>query len=271
MWKEGYTTGKDGVRIFYRMLEKKGPWVVFVHGGTGCVSALFKQQDFFSKRDLSLLFIDLRGHGNSDHGSGEEFFKISNFAADINAVLIHLGIRKATLIGHCFGSFVVQEFARDYAEKVERLVLINSADHIMKSRLMELAYLAFFWLLRLVPYKGRKGHGDYTRIIGSMDVSPRRVYTDIKYCGFETYSEVMVESLKFMSPIRKGFRKPTLLIHGKKDFLISYKRTIELGRLFRNPKIVLLNTNHVAVINDAKNVNIAILDFLTKRKKFLKD
>ncbi|MBI2580540.1 alpha/beta hydrolase [Candidatus Woesearchaeota archaeon] len=261
MWQDGYARGRDGVKIYYKFLRKGLPWLVFLHGGTGSMSAMFLQERFFSKKRFSLLFIDLRGHGYSSRGSGSEFFRLGNFAADVEAVLKKLRISKAVIIGHCFGSFVAQQFAKDFPEKVQKLILINSATRIVKLAWLKAILDGFFRFVRLIPYGGRNGHGDYSTIINTFDISPKRLLTDVRYCGVETYSHVMLESLNFSSPL-EGFSKPTLLIHGKKDILVLAKRGVELSRMLRNARLVLLDTNHVSVLNDAEGVNKAILNFV---------
>lgn len=260
-WQEGYAVSRGGVKIYYKLLRQGLPWLVFLHGGTGSMSAMFLQERFFSKKKFSLLFIDLRGHGYSDRGSGSEFFRIDNCAADIDAVLEKLKIGKTTIIGHCFGSFVAQQFAKDYPKKVQKLILINSATRIVKLGVFKAILDVFFMLVKLIPYDGRMGHGDYSRIINTFDISPKRFLTDVKYCGIETYSQVMLASLNFTSPL-EGFVKPTLLVHGKKDILVPAKRSVELSKLLRKDVLVLLETNHVSVLNDAEGVNRAILDFV---------
>src|SRR3989338_10364946 len=111
MLREGYANGKDGVRIHYRLLRQKGPWLVFLHGGTGTSASLLQQEEYFSKTGFSVLFIDFRGHGKSDRGRGKDFFRSENLVSDVFRVTEALSIPNAVLIGHCVGSFVAQEFA----------------------------------------------------------------------------------------------------------------------------------------------------------------
>ncbi|HIG98804.1 TPA: alpha/beta hydrolase [Candidatus Woesearchaeota archaeon] len=225
------------------------------------MSALFKLKNFFSNKGFSLLFVDLRAHGNSDRGDGPGFYRIENFANDLDAVLGKLGIKSAVVIGHCFGGFVAQEFAARFPDRIQKLILLSSGDGGRRNRLLKAILEIFFRAIMLIPYNGRKGHGDYTMIINTFDISIRRFLMDVKYCGFETYSRVMLASLNFKSPL-EGFGKPTLLVHGKHDILIPAKRSVELSGMLKNAKLVLLNTNHVIVLNDHENTNKAIFEFV---------
>lgn len=264
MLKEGDAISEDGTRIFYRYLKKKGPWLVFIHGGGGSVSSWFQQERFFSRKKYSLLFVDLRGHGKSGRGSGRGFFSVRKCAADIKAVMDRLGIRKAVIIGHCFGSFVAQQLAHDHPLKIERLILINSGSESLGNSLPDfltkLFLGALFFLLRVIPYQGIKGHADYSKYVGSWDISLRRIFADIKYCGFATYSAMGLSSLFFKSPLSSTKIK-SLCVYGKRDIVISYKRAVELAARIKG-ELVLIDTNHVAVFNAANEVNQAIEKFL---------
>lgn len=265
MMAEGYAR-RDGVAIYYKYAKKRGPWIVFLHGGSGSLSTFFSEEKFFPKQGLSTLLIDFRGHGNSDKGEGKDFFSFWNFVEDVNFVLKHLRIEKAVIVGHSFGSFVAQGLAVRYPGKVKKLVLIGSGDCVTRNRAIKLACEAFFRLARFIPYKGRKGHGDYTKHIGCVDISVPRILTDNKYCGTETYSRTLVESMGFMTPIKTGCPVPTLIVHGTKDTLVRPERAVALSRFFSNAKVVWLKTNHLSVINDTQNLNNALLEFVQEEK-----
>ncbi len=265
MMSEGYARN-NGVAIYYRYAKRKGPWIVFLHGGSGSLSTFFSEEKFFPKQGFSTLLIDFRGHGNSDKGKGKDFFSYWNFVEDVNSVLRPLGIKKAIVAGLSFGSFVAQGFAVHYPKKVEKLVLIGSGDCVTKNKVLKLLCETFFRLVRFIPYKGSKGHYalDYTKHCA--DISIPRILKDIKYCGTETYSRTLVESMKLMTPIKVSCGVPTLIIHGTQDTLVRPKRAIALSRFFTNAKIVWLKTNHFSVINDTVNLKNAILEFVREKR-----
>lgn len=264
MLKEDYAAGEDGTKIYYRYLDKKHPWLVFLHGGTGCMAAFFNQEKFFMKKGFSLLFIDLRGHGKSDKGETKEFFEFRNFARDVKAVLNKLGVSKATVIGHCFGSLVAQEFVSRYPRMVDKLVLINSGLVPFKNKALRIFIKLFARLMTLAQLGGKKGHPDYSKQVGRQDISPRGVLCDLVYSGSKTFLFTYEASADFKSPIKRKVEKPTLLIHGKRDIIIPYRNSFELQKVFPNSTVKLLDTNHISVFNDPDEVNKCIIDFLTR-------
>lgn len=50
-------------------------------------------------------------------------FTLNDVAADVAALLAHLGVERVVAIGHAWGARAAQVFARDYPHQVERLVI----------------------------------------------------------------------------------------------------------------------------------------------------
>ena len=68
---------------------------------------------------------DQRGFGESDRPDGG--YGIPDLAADAAAFLDEVGVTRAAIVGHSFGTFVARRVAEAYPERVSRLVLIGSA------------------------------------------------------------------------------------------------------------------------------------------------
>lgn len=66
---------------------------------------------------------DLRGRGGSGDLPGP--YGMAAHAADCVAVLDHLGIERATVVGHSMGGFVAAVLAHRYPTRVARLVLVD--------------------------------------------------------------------------------------------------------------------------------------------------
>lgn len=67
---------------------------------------------------------DLRGMGRSSSSDGP--YLMEALAGDVAAVLDAMRVERVTLIGHSLGGYVAMAFARMYAERVERIVLVCS-------------------------------------------------------------------------------------------------------------------------------------------------
>ncbi len=71
-----------------------------------------------------ILFLDLRGHGESDIGEGPA--TMEKHAADIARILDHEQIGRAPFAGVSIGGYVLFEFWRRFAGRVEALALCNT-------------------------------------------------------------------------------------------------------------------------------------------------
>jgi pimeloyl-ACP methyl ester carboxylesterase len=67
---------------------------------------------------------DLLGHGASDKPRAD--YSIGGFANGMRDLQVVLGVEQATVVGHSLGGGVAMQFAYQFPERVERLVLVSS-------------------------------------------------------------------------------------------------------------------------------------------------
>jgi pimeloyl-ACP methyl ester carboxylesterase len=67
---------------------------------------------------------DLLGHGHSDKPRGD--YSLGAYAASVRDLLVALGHRRATVVGHSLGGGVAMQFSYEYPPFAERLVLVSS-------------------------------------------------------------------------------------------------------------------------------------------------
>jgi pimeloyl-ACP methyl ester carboxylesterase len=125
-----------GIRLAWLELgDPDGPPVLMIHGYTDTSRSFLGTAEELAKLrpELRLILPDLRGHGASSMpdaarcaAAPERCFRPVDFAADLVALLDHLGIARAHLVGHSLGSLVAQQIAVARPERVDRLVLIGS-------------------------------------------------------------------------------------------------------------------------------------------------
>jgi pimeloyl-ACP methyl ester carboxylesterase len=65
---------------------------------------------------------DLLGHGQSDKPRAD--YSVGGFANGIRDLMVVLGVERATVVGHSLGGGIALQFAYQYPERVERLVLV---------------------------------------------------------------------------------------------------------------------------------------------------
>jgi pimeloyl-ACP methyl ester carboxylesterase len=100
------------------------PVVVLLHGLTSS-SATWLPVLRLAGRHVHVLAPDLLGHGRSAKPPGGDY-SVGAYAASLRDLLVALGLDRATIVGHSLGGGVAMQFAYQFPEFVERLVLVNS-------------------------------------------------------------------------------------------------------------------------------------------------
>jgi pimeloyl-ACP methyl ester carboxylesterase len=100
-----------------------GPVILLVHGIAGS-SRTWEQVIPLLARDHTVIAPDLVGHGESDKPAGD--YSLGAHASTLRDFLSVLGIPKVTIVGQSFGGGVAMQFAYQYPENCDRLVLVSS-------------------------------------------------------------------------------------------------------------------------------------------------
>ena len=114
-----------GPRIRYAAQgDDGGAPVVLLHGWPDSGLSYSRVMPLLPERVRSLA-PDQRGFGDSERP--ESGYRVEDFGEDVASFLDSLGIERASVVGHSFGSFVARRFALAHPGRVARLVLIGSA------------------------------------------------------------------------------------------------------------------------------------------------
>ena len=111
----------NGVRLHYES-EGDGPACLVV----SIASIPFYQRIFSAalREHLRLIFVDLRGSGESESGPVERI-TLDTFADDIDALRQHLGLAKVVIIGHSLHGWLALDYARKYPQHTAGVVSIG--------------------------------------------------------------------------------------------------------------------------------------------------
>lgn len=113
-----------GHTVAYREAgDPDAPAVVLIHGMAGSSSAWRDALPGLAEH-AHVIAPDLLGHGRSDKPAGD--YSLGNHASLVRDLMAQLGLERATIIGQSLGGGVALQFAYQYPEACERLVLVNS-------------------------------------------------------------------------------------------------------------------------------------------------
>src|SRR5215213_1487195 len=111
-----------GHRVSYRTAGS-GPVVLLIHGVAG-TSEQWADVAPVLAEDYTVLAPDLLGHGDSAKPVGD--YSLGAYAVSLRDILIALGHRRATVVGHSLGGGIAMQFAYEYPVFCERMVVVSS-------------------------------------------------------------------------------------------------------------------------------------------------
>jgi pimeloyl-ACP methyl ester carboxylesterase len=100
-----------------------GPLLLLIHGMAGTARNWETVIEPLALHN-QVVAPDFPGHGDSAPGGGD--YSLGSLASGLRDLMIALGRDRATLVGHSLGGGVALQFAYQFPEMVERLVLVSS-------------------------------------------------------------------------------------------------------------------------------------------------
>ena len=131
------TTGRKPVHIAQRQIRLHGQHINYLEAGEGnglvvvllhglaSSSTTWAQVMPLLGRHVHVIAPDLLGHGESAKPRSGDYSVVS-YAAGLRDLLVVLHLDRATVVGHSFGGGVALQFAYQFLELTERVVLVAS-------------------------------------------------------------------------------------------------------------------------------------------------
>lgn len=232
------------MKLHYQTLGQGQP-LVLLHGlfGSGNNWGIFAKH--FSQY-FQVISVDLRNHGSSPHSDTQQY---TEMAEDIAEICDALNLRSIHLLGHSLGGKVAMQFAAQFPERVDKLIVVDMAMR---------AYADV--------------HTQLMDAMISVDLSTMRSRNEVDLALSNRIDEVMVRQFLLMNLLRSGdqliwrinlaslkanypamqqavceslvYDKPCLFIRGKHS---DYVRDDDVGHIkkhFTNAEFASLPTGH---------------------------
>lgn len=118
------TYQSNGSEIYYKTIGS-GPPLLIIHGGPGHNSSYFFPS--FEKLALhhQLIFYDQRGSGHSAQNLDFDTITMTQFVKDLENLRKELNLEHFQLLGHAWGALIAIQYASQYAQYVDKLILMN--------------------------------------------------------------------------------------------------------------------------------------------------
>jgi pimeloyl-ACP methyl ester carboxylesterase len=112
-----------GHAVRYRTAGDGDETIVLIHGIAGS-SLTWEPAMADLAQGATVIAPDMLGHGESAKPRGD--YSLGAYASGLRDLLAFLGRDRATIVGHSLGGGVAMQFAYQFPERIERLVLVDS-------------------------------------------------------------------------------------------------------------------------------------------------
>ncbi|HYF64719.1 MAG TPA: alpha/beta fold hydrolase [Herpetosiphonaceae bacterium] len=112
----------NGLNMFYR-IQGEGQPLILIHGGFGVVE-MFDQLVPGLAAGRQVIAVELQAHGRT--ADIDRPFSREQFGDDVAALIRHLGLGQADVLGFSLGGMVAMQTAIRHAEVVRKLVVVSS-------------------------------------------------------------------------------------------------------------------------------------------------
>lgn len=232
----------NGVKIWYAMFGRGEP-VILLHGGLANAN-YWGHQVRALQRHYQVIVMESRGHGRSSRN--QEPYGYDLMASDVVALLDHLKIRKAAIVGWSDGAIIGLDIAMKHPERVSRLFAFTANSD--PSGVADIASSEVF-----NAYIARAGE-EYKRL------SP----TPTEYKNFVAEITKMWESQpKWTASDLAAIKVPTWIVDGDHDEAIKRDNTEFMAANIPGAGLLIQpQVSHFSFLQDPEQFNEDVLRFL---------
>jgi 3-oxoadipate enol-lactonase len=254
----------ETVNLHYYTMGQGFP-LVMIHGW--CSDGLgFTLQTSFAYK-YQLILPDLRGHGKSPKPHAP--CNAALLASDVKHLLEKTGIERAILCGGSFGGMVALQFALDYPQKVEALILSDTTSTFAAST----QFMGMVIPMLSGPNAAEMVRGMISSLAlgGEMAKSPFGAM--LIEASLERLEDLDPGSLLEVTKGMKDFevtprlpeiKVPTLIIAAKRDMVVPPRFSEEMHRRIAGSEYVVIDSDHGTPFFRPDEWNRTVRNFLKK-------
>lgn len=277
-----YDATLNGVRIHYTV-RGSGPPLIAHSGGPGMDA---RGWDDFAKIDefVTVIAIHPRGSGLSGPAPGEAYL-LPDYAADVEALRLHLGLDRPIVMGWSHGGMVAQQFAFTYPDSLSKLVLFDTAAYFGEFLAdVEAAVQEFKeqpWYAESLAALKKEWAGEYQtdEDMAGLWALEMKFYFKKFDARAQAYHQrtrglpLRIRPLKLFNereagtmdlrPRLKGIGVPTLAIVGRHDFITTVVMAEEIARHIPHARLEIFeDSGHFAHVEEPEKFYRVVKEFV---------
>jgi pimeloyl-ACP methyl ester carboxylesterase len=263
-----YFDTEDGCSLYYETeaFASSRPIVVFLNGAMQTTVYWRTLASMFKDR-FRVLMYDARAQGQSD--LGEQELSLDVHAADLAALLEHIGIERVHLVGLSLGAKVALAYAARSPEGVDRLVLCSISEALgFRARLIIRSWLeilthsgleAMAWVALPVTF----GEDFLKRNKRMLDSIVRGIVTRNRREALSAQLKAVM-TCPPVSEIIRNIHSPCLVISGSDDPLVTQDGARQLAALCNGRHEHISGVGHSVPAEAPELFREIITEFLQK-------
>jgi pimeloyl-ACP methyl ester carboxylesterase len=272
----------DDIQIYYDVKGQGFP-LVMINGMNDNLDCWDPRLIVALSKKFKLILFDNRGAGRTDISDIE--YTIRLFADDIAGLMNALGISKANVLGISMGGMIAQELAINYPRNVSKLILCSTSSQWNPtkegSRILSAMERGCSFEELVETYLSFPFVGDYPIDFIKKDPSVVNAFTadfvkenpDLVNLYFQRAMDHPISvgaSKRQFNAVKKfntqgrlqKIKAPTLILHGKKDFVFAPENGSNLAETIPNAKLVHLQRSAHYLAEEMEEVIRVITEFL---------
>ncbi|MEZ4664920.1 MAG: alpha/beta hydrolase [Caldilineaceae bacterium] len=255
----------NGTRLHYEMAGSGDP-LVLIHGAT-LDTRMWDDQFAPFARDYQVIRYDMRGYGQSALPTAASYAPVD----DLMALLRHLGLSRAHILGLSLGGAVAIDFALAYPQAAASLIVVDTG---LRGFQWEAFGASFSQVQSMALTSGieaakRRWLSDplFAPALENAQVAARLKQMVTDYSGWHWLNKPAMPASGLPAIQQLGaITPPTLIIVGEHD-LPDFQTIAELlhQRIPNASKVVMPDVGHMSNMENPERFNEIVLGFLEER------
>jgi 3-oxoadipate enol-lactonase len=254
----------DGCNIHVEVEGPEGAPVLMLSNSLGTNLHMWDEQVAPFTRHFRLLRYDRRGHGKSDAPKGP--YSMERLGRDVLAILDHLRIEKINWCGLSMGGMVGMWLGAQAPQRIDKLILSNTTAYFADKAMWD-------GRIKMVRDKGLSAIVDANMerwfTAGFRERSPqavariREMFLATNVDGYVACGEA-IRAMDHLALLPK-INAPTLVIAGRYDPATTLEAGEFIAQHMPNAKLAVLDTAHIANMEQPKEYADTVLEFLLEK------